>query len=280
MMKGAHIKAEGISHTYRRGATMALSEIELEIQPSEAIALIGRSGCGKSTLLHILSGLTHPSQGRVFIDGAPVTGPSPSRVMMFQAPSLYPWMSVAQNVALGLKFNGRKHEIKTRVAELLDLVELGAYAKRNVQDLSGGQQQRVALARSLALSPQILLLDEPLSALDAFTRHALQRDIRRIVSELGITLILVTHDLNEAIAMADRVFVLRADPGRLHEEVAIPMGRDRSPANAEFAETRDRLAAAYEDAAGIAMANRIVFGANRQPRNEGDREAPAIRSVN
>lgn len=253
-MNGAHIKATGISHTYRRGATKALSDIELEIQPGEAIALIGRSGCGKSTLLHILSGLSHPSEGKVFVDGAVVTGPSPSRVMMFQAPSLYPWMSVRQNVAIGLKFNGRIREAATRVPELLDLVELGAYADRNVQDLSGGQQQRVALARSLALNPQILFLDEPLSALDAFTRHALQRDIRRIAIEMGITLVLVTHDINEAVMMADRALVMKADPGRFSAEVRIPITGDRTPATPEFSSARSELVAAYEDAAGLAMA--------------------------
>ncbi|WP_346899203.1 ABC transporter ATP-binding protein [uncultured Roseibium sp.] len=254
MVKGAHIKATGISHTYRRGATKALDGIDLEIQPGEAIALIGRSGCGKSTLLHILSGLSQASEGSVHVDGALVTGPSPSRVMMFQAPSLYPWMTVEQNVAVGLKFNGRMREAKTRVPEMLELVELGSYARRNVQDLSGGQQQRVALARSLVLNPQILFLDEPLSALDAFTRHALQRDIRRIAAEMGITLVLVTHDINEAVMMADRALVMKANPGRFSAEVTIPIEGDRTPSNREFAAAKAALVEAYEGAAGLTMA--------------------------
>lgn len=254
-MKGAHIKAVGISHTYRRGATKALDGIDLEIQPSEAVALIGRSGCGKSTLLHILSGLSQPSEGDVHVDGALVTAPSPSRVMMFQAPSLYPWMNVEQNVAVGLKFNGRMKEAQTRVPELLELVELGPYAKRNVQDLSGGQQQRVALARSLALNPDVLFLDEPLSALDAFTRHSLQRDIRRIASEMGITLVLVTHDINEAVMMADRAFVMKANPGRFSAEVAIPIEGERLPSSPEFATAKATLVQAYEEAAGLTMAD-------------------------
>jgi NitT/TauT family transport system ATP-binding protein len=276
-VKGAHIKATGVSHTYRRGAVKALSGIDLEIQPGEAIALIGRSGCGKSTLLHILAGLSRPSDGQIHVDGALVSGPSPSRVMMFQAPSLYPWMSVEQNVAIGLKFNGRMREAKQRVPELLDLVELGAYAKRNVQDLSGGQQQRVALARSLALNPQILFLDEPLSALDAFTRHSLQRDIRGIAAEMGITLVLVTHDINEAIMMADRAIVMKADPGRFFKEVAIPIEGERSPASHEFATARAELVKAYEAAAGIAMAEASSSGADRQA---SDIAVPRVRAVN
>ncbi len=138
---------------------------------------------------------------------------------MFQQPHLYPWMTVEQNVGLGLKFAGRHDEIQTRVPELLRLVELENFAKRNVQDLSGGQAQRVALARSLVLRPDVLLLDEPFSALDAVTRRALQRDVRRIASEFGITLVVVTHDIPEAVAMADRALVM--SNGRLHEEVPI-----------------------------------------------------------
>jgi len=276
-VKGAHIQATGISHTYRRGATVALSGIDLEIQPSEAVALIGRSGCGKSTLLHILSGLSQPSQGSVHVDGAAVTGPSPSRVMMFQAPSLYPWMSVEQNIAIGLKFNGRMGEAKERVPELLELVELGAYAKRNIQDLSGGQQQRVALARSLALNPQILFLDEPLSALDTFTRHSLQRDIRRIAGEMGMTLVLVTHDINEAIMMTDRAIVMTANPGRFFEEISIPMEGERAPSSHEFATTRAALVEAYEAAAGLAMAEAARSGADVQVL---DTETARIRAIN
>ena len=146
-----------------------------------------------------------PSAGEVRIDGALVAGPSPSWIVMFQQPHLYPWMTVEQNVGLGLKFAGRpREEIEERVRELLQLVELEGYAGRNVQDLSGGQQQRVALARSLAVHPEVLLLDEPFSALDAVTRRALQRDVRRIAAEIGITLVIVTHDIPEAVAMADR----------------------------------------------------------------------------
>lgn len=256
-LKGAHIQARDICHIYKRGDTKALDGIDLEIEPGEAVAFVGRSGCGKSTLLHILCGLIRPSEGKVLIDGARVSGPSPSWIMMFQAPSLFPWMSVEQNVALGLRFNNRMAEAQARVPELLDLLEIGSFAKRNVQDLSGGQQQRVALARSLMLSPDVLLLDEPLSALDAFTRHALQRDIRRIAQERGITLLLVTHDINEAVMMADRAFVMQANPGRIVSEIRNPIAGDRAPASAEFAAVRAELVAAYEAAAGLEMADAV-----------------------
>jgi len=253
-MKGAHLAIEKVSHTYRRGRQQALADIELEVKPGEALALVGRSGCGKSTLLHIMSGLIAPTAGKVWIDGMKVEEPSPSWVVMFQQPSLYPWMTVAQNVALGLRFTGRSGEIATRVPEMLKLVELTDYADRNVQDLSGGQQQRVALARSLAPSPEILFLDEPFSALDAFTRGSLQRDVRRIAKDLGITLILVTHDLAEAVTMAERAVVLSANPGRIREIVPIDLESRDDLRTPEYAKARGRLATAYENAAGRGLA--------------------------
>ncbi|ADZ70567.1 ABC transporter ATP-binding protein [Polymorphum gilvum] len=249
-MKGAHIAVDAVTHTYRRTGKAAVADISFEVRPGEALALVGRSGCGKSTLLHIMAGLIIPSQGGVLVDGLRVGAPSPKWVVMFQQPSLYPWMSVAQNVALGLRFTGRRREIAARVPELLRLVELSDYADRNVQDLSGGQQQRVALARSLAPSPEVLMLDEPFSALDAFTRGTLQRDVRRIAKDLGITLVLVTHDLAEAVVMADRAAVLSANPGRLCEMVPIDLADRDNLRSPEYADARNRLAAAYEKAAG------------------------------
>jgi NitT/TauT family transport system ATP-binding protein len=252
---GAHIAVTGVSHRYRRNANYALSDINFEVRPCEAVALFGRSGCGKSTLLHILSGLVTPSAGEVRIDGALVEGPSPNRIVMFQQPHLYPWMTVAQNVGLGLKFAGRpRAEVKERVRELLHLVELEGYVARNVQDLSGGQQQRVALARSLAVHPEVLLLDEPFSALDAVTRRALQRDVRRIAAEIGITLVIVTHDIPEAVAMADRAFVMTSDPGRIAEIVPIEVDRDdRDRRSAGAQATQATLQAAFERATGRAV---------------------------
>lgn len=249
---GAHIAVTGVRHRYRRAANDVLSDINFEVQPSEAVALVGRSGCGKSTLLHLISGLNAPSAGEVRIDGALVTGPSPSWIVMFQQPHLYPWMTVAQNIGLGLKFAGRpRKEISGRINELLQLVELEGYAGRNVQELSGGQQQRVALARSLAVYPEVLLLDEPFSALDGVTRRALQRDVRRIAVDMGITLVIVTHDIPEAVAMADRALVMTADPGRIAEIVLIDSDRlDRQHRGAGAQAAQAKLQTAFERASG------------------------------
>ncbi len=249
--RGAHIQLKAVGHRYKAWRKRVLEGISLEIQPGERIALVGRSGCGKSTLLHLMAGLLLPTEGEIRIDGQRVERPSPRWIVMFQEPHLYPWMTVAQNAGLGLKFAGRRREMAQRVHELLALVELQDYAGRNVQDLSGGQQQRVALARSLALQPEVLLLDEPFSSLDAVTRHSLQRDVRRIASDLGITLIIVTHDIAEAVAMADRVLVMSSDPGRIAETASIALDaeeRDRRGPAAQ-ALTAD-LQAAFIRAAG------------------------------
>ncbi|MGH8747351.1 MAG: ABC transporter ATP-binding protein, partial [Burkholderiales bacterium] len=174
--RGVHIKIQGLTHSYSARSPLTFDHVEAEAQPGEALAIIGRSGCGKSTLLHIVAGLLRATNGVVKIDDTLVERPSPRWVMMFQAPHLFPWMRVAQNAGIGLRFAHRsKEEIRSRVAEALRLVELQEFADANVQDLSGGQQQRVALARSLVMEPELLLLDEPFSALDAFTRAALQR---------------------------------------------------------------------------------------------------------
>lgn len=248
---GSAVSLCGVGHSYRRGDGTVLDDINVEIEPGSVMALLGRSGCGKSTLLHILAGLTAPSAGTVSINGGPVTGPSPKWIMMFQAPSLYPWMSVAENAALGLRFGGRKGDAAHRIPQVLDLVDLGAFADRNVQDLSGGQQQRVALARSLATDPEMLLLDEPFSALDAFTRRALQRDVRTIAKRLGITLVLVSHDVNEAVSMADRVLLMSADPGRIAQDTEITLSEgDRTGGTDAAAEEIERVSQLYARIAG------------------------------
>lgn len=252
LIHGAHIQVEGLSHRYRRQKINVLEDVSLTIEPGEFVALIGRSGCGKSTLLHLMAGLALPTSGRIHIDGNRVRGPSPQWVMMFQQPSLLPWMTVAQNVALGLVFNNRANEAKARVGELLELVQLSDLASRNVQDLSGGQQQRVALARSLALKPQVLFLDEPFSALDAFTRASLQRDVRWIARDLGITTVLVTHDVNEAVLMAQRAAVMTSNPGRIRCIVEI----DQAAADGgeAYNTARQELMDTYEDVAGASLA--------------------------
>ena len=243
----ANIEIQGVGHWFRRSGKPVLAGIDAHISRGETIALVGRSGCGKSTLLHILAGLVQPAAGSVRIDGVPVFEPSPKWNLMFRQPSLYPWMSVAANAGLGLTFAGRpKHEIAGIVDDVLELVGLADYAGADVQTLSGGQQQRVALARSLATQPDVLLLDEPFSALDAFTRAALQDELVDIVKRLGLTVVLVTHDIDEAALMADRVFVMNGEPGRIAAEVPIGVPRPRERATHSFLAAKALIMSRFE----------------------------------
>lgn len=249
---GATISIDYITHHYPKQVDPTLLDIEMTIGAGETVALIGQSGCGKSTLLHMLAGLLIPSDGCVRINSHQVIKPSPRWNMMFQKPSLYPWMTVRQNAALGLIFQGRgRAEQRERVDGLLETVGLSDKAEVNVQSLSGGQQQRVALARSLATDPELLLLDEPFSALDAFTRVALQDEVTRVARERGITVVFVTHDIDEAVAMADRVLVMGANPGSIAGEMVVPLGYPRDRTATEFTRLKSELM--------------TFFGATRHP---------------
>jgi NitT/TauT family transport system ATP-binding protein len=250
-VRGVHIKIQDLTHRYSPKSPVTFEKVNLEAKQGEALAIIGRSGCGKSTLLHIIAGLLRPMSGTVHLDGELVEKPSPRWVMMFQAPHLFPWMRVSQNVGIGLHFagweNGRKRD---RVAEAINLVDLQDYAENNVQDLSGGQQQRVALARSLVMEPELLLLDEPFSALDAFTRAALQRDVRSIAKRLGINLVIVTHDIDEAVLMADRALIMAGSPGKIYDELGIDLPNPRERQDPAVQAMRARLMEAFHKAAG------------------------------
>jgi NitT/TauT family transport system ATP-binding protein len=246
------IEIDRITHRYGDRGDVVLADIGVTIGAGEVTALIGRSGCGKSTLLQIIAGLIQPSRGAVRIDGQTVAAPSRKWNLMFQQPSLFPWMTVFDNAALGLRFAGRHHGLAERVGGLLERLEIAEYADVNVQKLSGGQQQRVALARSLASEPDVLLLDEPLSSLDAFTRAALQADIRGLIRELGITAVLVTHDFEEAVMMADRVVLMRAQPGRIVGERLVDLPDPRRRNSLELQTQRAALAQHFEAVAGPA----------------------------
>jgi len=253
-----------ITHTFKGQKQPTLKEIAVTIEAGEQVALIGRSGCGKSTLLHMLAGLTQPSEGCVRIHGKQVIKPSAKWNMMFQRPSLYPWMTVKQNAALGLVFAGEKAGMDQRVGNLLDMVGLGEKADVNVQQLSGGQQQRVALARSLATDPELLLLDEPFSALDAFTRMSLQDEVSAIARKQGITLVIVTHDIDEAIAMSDRVLIMSQAPGQLVGELKVDLPSPRNREEREYSSLREQLMQQFSDSSNTKQSN--VAPLHRQQR--------------
>jgi putative spermidine/putrescine transport system ATP-binding protein len=238
------VRLEGLSRHY--GPVVALDHLDLTLQPGELVVLLGPSGCGKTTTLRLLAGLEDADTGRIVVGGKDITGLSAAKRdmgMVFQAYSLFPHMTVRQNVAFGLRLRKVGADRRDqRAIEMLDLVGLTVQADRYPHQLSGGQQQRVALARALAIEPQVLLLDEPLSALDAKVRAQLRDEIRRIQLEVGITTLFVTHDQEEALAIADRVGVMR--DGRL-EQLAPPTEVYSRPATsfvAEFVGLSNRLA--------------------------------------
>ena len=211
----------------------ALHNFSLDIAAGELVALVGSSGCGKSTLLRMLAGLESPTRGEIFINGEPVTGVGQASGMVFQEPRLFPWLKVIDNVMLGLADSNLSRTEKRKRAQLmLDRVQLAGFADALPAQLSGGMAQRVAIARSLIARPQILMLDEPFGALDALTRHTLQQALLHIHQHEGTTTLLVTHDVEEAVALADRVVVLSPRPGQIRDvaSLALPHPRQRDDA--------------------------------------------------
>ncbi|MEU6253855.1 ABC transporter ATP-binding protein [Streptomyces sp. NPDC047043] len=241
--KAATVEFRGLRREF--GATVALDGLDLTVRPGEFLALLGPSGCGKTTALRMLAGFEHPDSGAVLVDGEDVTQVPAHRRdagMVFQSYSLFPHLNALDNVAFGLRMRKvRTAERRSRAAELLELVGLADKGDRFPHQLSGGQQQRIALARALALRPRVLLLDEPLSALDAKVRLTLREEIRRLQQELGITTLFVTHDQEEALSVADRVAVMHA--GRLEQcaEPAELYGRPATAFVAEFVGTMSRI---------------------------------------
>jgi NitT/TauT family transport system ATP-binding protein len=215
----------------------AIHDINLEIEDQfspdgrdigEFRVLLGPSGCGKSTILRLIAGLDHPDSGEILVNGVPVTGPGRDRGMVFQKYTSFPWLTVSQNVEYGLKINGfPEQERRQTVAHLIQAVGLSGFEKSYPETLSGGMQQRVAIARTLALRPSVILMDEPFGALDAQTREDMQELLLRIWGESASTVLFVTHDVDEAIYLADRIYVLCARPGTIIEDVPVPFGRPR-----------------------------------------------------
>lgn len=220
---GLELDIQSVSHAFDlHGAPLpVLEDVTLSAEPGEFVALLGPSGCGKSTLLRLVAGLEPPRGGRLLADGAPITGPHPSRVVVFQDPTLYPWRTVWDNVALGLEAQGRLKANRGRVDEALRLVGLDAFAKAFPHQLSGGMAQRAALARALVNEPRLLVLDEPLGKLDSLTRIAMQGEIVRLWRNAGFTALLVTHDVEEALLMATKLIVFSERPARIKAEIAI-----------------------------------------------------------
>jgi NitT/TauT family transport system ATP-binding protein len=241
---------EHVSKTFRtgRGSVHALDDVSLRVGDGEFVCLVGPSGCGKSTLLDIMAGLTLADSGRVIADGRPVTGPGRHRLVMFQESALFPWLSAIGNVMFGLKLVPELSDAqRRRIAEdHLALVGLAKFARANIHELSGGMKQRVALARSLAPGPQVLLMDEPLSALDAMTRENLYVDIQRIQQQRRKTIVFVTHNVREAVCLGDRVVLLSPHPGRIRDDFHIPLPRPRDINSVELAAYATRITAALK----------------------------------
>lgn len=237
---------QGVGKTYP-GGLQALGGITLDIARGEIVAVVGGSGCGKSTLLRLIAGLDQPSQGRVALDGTTITQPHPEIGLVFQEPRLLPWLTVAGNVGFGLTPQPRAQAAE-RVARLLARVGLADKAGAWPRELSGGQAQRVAIARALAPSPQVLLLDEPFSALDAFTRVDLQDHLLDLWAQTRPrpTLLMVTHDVEEAVALADRIVVMRPHPGRISHLIDCPLPRPRDRTAPEFEAIRHAVLAALD----------------------------------
>ncbi|MEU5266305.1 ABC transporter ATP-binding protein [Amycolatopsis sp. NPDC021455] len=244
------IVLDGVTQVFdgRAGPVRALAGIDFEVGENEFVAVIGRSGCGKSTLLRLIAGLLPPTAGRIFVGGEPVTKPRRDVSVMFQRPALLPWRSVLSNVMLPIEIFGLDRKpYRDRAHELLELVGLRGFEKRLPHELSGGMQQRVSLCRSLIHAPAVMLMDEPFSALDALTRTELSGELQRIQLEQPRTVVFVTHSVEEAVVLADRVAVLTPRPGRLRRTVGLAVPRPREPGRPDVdqagRELRDLLTA-------------------------------------
>ena len=221
---------------------MALEDISIEVKPAEFLCIIGPSGCGKTTLLRMVAGLDHPSSGEIILDGKEVKGPSPDRGMVFQEFSLFPWRTVLKNVEFGLEIKGVGDKARGEIAEkYIELVGLKGFENRYPYELSGGMKQRVAIARALATDPAILLMDEPFGSVDAQTRNILQEELLEIWKRTKKTVLFVTHSVDEAVYLADRVAVMSARPGCLVKCLDIDIPRPRKRTSMEVNEFREKL---------------------------------------
>ncbi len=254
-----------------KGEVVALKNVNFKTYRREFVCVIGPSGCGKSTLIRILAGLESHTSGDVLLDNKPVTGPGRDRGMVFQGYTLFPWRTVKKNVMFGLEMNGITGEEAVREADLwLELVGLEKFANAYPHELSGGMKQRVAIARALVNQPRILLMDEPFGALDAQSRAKMQAHLLEIWRNIDITILFITHDLDEAIFLADRILVLKAHPGEVQELIEVPVPRPRSAMQTispEFLATKGRLEA-------------LIHPPLAEPKDEDSVKPNMIRFVN
>lgn len=229
-----HVSADGAQ-------VAALSDVSLSIAAGEMVSLVGPSGCGKSTLLRLIAGLDAPSSGDLRVGANQISGPSAERGLVFQDPNLFPWLTVRRNIESGLAARNVLREKRRDVDDFMRLVGLESFANAFPHQLSGGMAQRVALARALVNHPRVLLLDEPLGALDAFTRMRMQDEVLRLWQNRGTTMLLVTHDIDEAIYMSDRIVMMTPRPGRIERIIEVNQPRPRQRNNSEFLELRGQI---------------------------------------
>ena len=228
--------------------TEALHDVSFDVKDGEFVCLLGPSGCGKTTLLRIIAGLETQTSGEITLNGVPITGPDPKRGMVFQQYSLFPWRTVMDNVTFGLEMQGiNKAEARKHVEKYIDLVGLEQFKNSYPYELSGGMQQRAAIARALANEPEVLLMDEPFGALDAQTRNILQDELLKIWEQKHVTILFVTHSVDEAVVLSDRIVVMTARPGRIREIVNVDLPRPRCRTSPEANRLRDRVLKLLEE---------------------------------
>ncbi|MDE2580737.1 MAG: ABC transporter ATP-binding protein [Rhodospirillales bacterium] len=254
----------GLDYIAEGRATEAVADVSIAVRPGEFVSIVGPSGCGKSTLLNAVAGFRAPSRGRVRVDGETVRGPGADRGMVFQQYSLFPWKTVRQNVEFGLKMKGIGSAQRERMSRtLLALAGLIGFEDQYPDRLSGGMKQRVGIVRALATGPKVLLLDEPFGALDAQTRLIMQQILTNIWQRLRISVLFVTHDIDEAIFLSDRVYVMTARPGRVKAEFRIDLPRPRDPdsiLSAKFLALRRELAGLIREESLVAMGGELAGG--------------------